>query len=63
MADRHEEFNGLLEALSFEITNARTVGFEDPERLRNLTKRIRDLAADLDGLSGSMIAEERQRSE
>jgi hypothetical protein len=61
MRDRRDEFNGLLESLGFEITNARTAGFEDPERLRNLTKRIRDLAADLDALSGSMVAEERDR--
>jgi len=61
--DRREEFDGLLEALSFEITNARTTGTSDPEQLRETTKRIRDLGADLDALSGSMVAEERQARE
>jgi hypothetical protein len=63
VVDRGAEFSELLEALSFEITNARSTGVRDPEQLRDSTKRIRDLAADLDALSGSMVAEERQKAE
>ena len=59
---RQQEMEALLEALSYEITAARSVGLEDPEKLRGIVRRIRDIGADLDGLAGSIVAE-RQAAE
>ncbi len=61
MTDRNEEFESILESISYEVTTARGVGPDDPERVRTVVKRIRDLAADLDALSVSMVAEDRDR--
>lgn len=60
MPDRSEEFEKLLEDLSFAITSARAAGSDDVEALREIVKRIRDLAADLDALSVSVVAERRE---
>lgn len=62
MTDRGEEFEGILESISYEITTARGIGHGDPERMRAVVKRIRDLAADLDALSVSIVAEDRDRA-
>ena len=62
MTDRHEEFEAILESLSYEITTARGIGPTDPERTRSVVKRIRDLAADLDALSVSLVAQDRDRA-
>lgn len=63
MTDRSEEFYSLLDELSYAITAARTAGHENAEELRKASKRIRDLAADLDALAVSVVAEERRREE
>ncbi len=60
MRDREAEFESILESLGYEITTARGIGPSDPERMRAVVKRIRDLAADLDALSVSIVAEERE---
>ncbi len=61
MPDRNAEFESILEAISYEITTARGIGPSDPERMRAVVKKIRDLAADLDALSVSIVAEDRDR--
>lgn len=63
MVDRNEEFKELLDELSYAITAARTVGLDKAEDLRTASKRIRDLAADLDALAVSVVAEERARED
>jgi adenylosuccinate synthase len=62
MTDRATEFEAILEAISYEITTARGIGPADPERMRTIVKRIRDLATDLDALSVSIVAEDRDRT-
>lgn len=59
---RVQEMEALLEDLSYEITAARSAGIEDPDKLRGIVRRIRDIGADLDGLAGSIVAE-RQAAE
>lgn len=59
---RQQEMEALLEDLSYEITAARSTGLEDPDKLRGIVRRIRDIGADLDGLAGSIVAE-RQAAE
>ena len=54
---RRSELEHLLEALSYEITAARSCGLGDDERLRVVARRIRDIAADLDAFAGSIVAE------
>ena len=56
--ERQQELEGLLDDLSYEITGARSTGLSDPEKLRAIVRRIRDIGADLDGLAGSILAEE-----
>ncbi|HEV3471890.1 MAG TPA: hypothetical protein VG408_01615 [Actinomycetota bacterium] len=60
MIDRSAEFEKLLEDLSYAVTTARAIGPNKGEELRNIVKKIRDLAADLDALSVSVVAEERE---
>lgn len=62
MADRAAEFDKLLEDLSYAVTTARATGPHKGEALRSIVKRIRDLAADLDALSVSVVAEEREQT-
>lgn len=63
MADpRHEEFEGLLDDLSYAITSARTTGLGEAEELRVIARRIRDISSNLDSLAGSIVAE-RQAAE
>lgn len=62
MTDRNDEFESILETISYEITTARGIGPADPERMRTVVKRIRDLAADLDALAVSIVAEDRDRA-
>lgn len=59
MTDRVAEFEKLLEDLSYAVTTARATGLDEGETLRAVVKKIRDLAADLDALSVSEIAERR----
>lgn len=61
MTERDAEFETILESISYEITTARGIGPSEPERIRTVVKKIRDLAADLDALSVSMVAEDRDR--
>ncbi len=63
MVDRAVEFDKLLEDLSYAVTTARATGPQQGEELRGIVKKIRDLAADLDALSVSVVAEERERTE
>jgi hypothetical protein len=56
---RHLEMEGLLDDLSYAITAARSTGLEDPDKLRGIVRKIRDIGADLDGLAGSIVAERR----
>ena len=56
--ERSHELEKLLDTLSYEITGARSIGLSDPEKLRVILRRIRDIGADLDGLAGSILAEE-----
>lgn len=56
--ERQQELEGLLDDLSYEITGARSTGLSDPEKLRGIVRKIRDIGADLDGLAGSILAEE-----
>ena len=62
MPDRAVEFEKLLEDLSYAVTTARATGPHRGEELRNIVKKIRDLAADLDALSVSVVAEEREET-
>lgn len=58
MADqRHEEFEGLLEDLSYAITSARNTGLGEAEELRVIARRIRDISSNIDSLAGSIVAE------
>ena len=54
---RHREMEELLDDLSYAITAARSIGLEDLDKLRGISRRIRDIGADLDGLAGSIVAE------
>ena len=54
---RRAEMEELLDNLSYAITAARSVGLEDLDKLRGISRKIRDIGADLDGLAGSIVAE------
>lgn len=54
---RRREMEDLLDDLSYAITAARSVGLEDLDKLRGISRKIRDIGADLDGLAGSIVAE------
>ena len=54
---RRREMEELLDDLSYAITAARSVGLEDLDKLRGISRKIRDMGADLDGLAGSIAAE------
>ena len=54
---RHREMEELLDDLSYAITAARSIGLEDLDKLRGISRKIRDIGADLDGLAGSIVAE------
>ena len=54
---RRREMEDLLDDLSYAITSARSVGLEDLDKLRGISRKIRDIGADLDGLAGSIVAE------
>lgn len=62
MPDRAAEFDKLLEDLSYAVTTARATGPHRGEELRSIVKKIRDLAADLDALSVSVVAEQREET-
>jgi hypothetical protein len=54
---RTQEFEGLLEDLSYAITSARTTGLDEAERLRVIARQIRDISSNIDSLAGSIVAE------
>ena len=54
---RRREMEELLDDLSYAITAARSIGLEDLDKLRGISRKIRDIGADLDGLAGSIVAE------
>ena len=56
--ERQQELESLLDDLAYEITGARSIGLSDPEKLRGIVRKIRDIGANLDGLAGSILAEE-----
>lgn len=54
---RSTEFEDILEELSYELTSARSVGLDDPERLRRSVRRMRELVANAESLVSSAGAE------
>lgn len=56
------ELEELLEALSYEISNARAAGLAKPEELREALKRMRNKVAQAANLAAAANAE-RQKSE
>jgi hypothetical protein len=58
--DRASEFDRILEDLSYELTSARAIGLSDPDRLRVMLRRMRDLIADADSLASGLGAERRK---
>jgi hypothetical protein len=57
---RASEFDRILEELSYELTSARSIGLSDPDRLRVMLRRMRDLIADADSLASGLGAERRR---
>lgn len=55
--DWMEEFEGLLEQLSYEISTARAKGLARPDELRDTLKRMRDLVAGAEALAAAAGAE------
>jgi hypothetical protein len=58
-----EEFEGLLEQLSYEISTARAIGLARPDDLRDAVKRMRDIVADAEALVGAAGAESRKAAD
>ena len=58
--DWKEEFEGLLEQLSYEISTARAKGLARPNELRDTLKRMRDLVAGAEALAAAAGAEARK---
>ena len=54
---RRKELDGLLDDLSYEMTAARSTNLDEPETLRAIARRIRDLSSNIDALAGSIVAE------
>ena len=54
---RQNEFEELLDDLSYAITSARTTGLDEAEELRVIARRIRDISSNIDSLAGSLVAE------
>lgn len=48
----------ILDAVGYELTEARRFALKDPERLRRAVKRARDHLDDADGLAGAVLATE-----
>jgi hypothetical protein len=58
----HAELEALLDALSYEISNARAAGLDKPPQLRVALKRMRAKVAEAETLALAADAE-RQKSE
>ncbi|MQA99212.1 MAG: hypothetical protein GEU78_02795 [Actinobacteria bacterium] len=58
--DRASEFDRILEDLSYELTSARAIALSDPDSLRVMLRRMRDLIADADSLASGLGAERRK---
>lgn len=54
------ELDGFLDAISYELTTARTLGLSRPEDLRSSLRRARDLIADADALASAAAATRRE---
>ena len=50
------ELDLMLDSVSYELTEARRFGLNDPDRLRRALKRARDHLADADALAGAVVA-------
>lgn len=57
------ELEGILEAISYEVTTARTSGLGQPEKLRASLRRARGLIADADSLASHVAAERAESRE
>ncbi|MDQ3914019.1 MAG: hypothetical protein M3323_01625 [Actinomycetota bacterium] len=60
--DQQRELERIFDALSYELTGARTAGVAQPDEVRAALRRARDLLADADALAASIRAE-RSRGE
>jgi hypothetical protein len=54
------EFEQILEDLSYELTAARSAGLSEPDRVREILRRMKDLVINADTLAGSLAAERRR---
>lgn len=54
------ELDRIFEDLSYELTSARAIGLSDPDRLRVMLRRMRDLIANADSLASGLGAERRR---
>lgn len=46
----------MLDSVSYELTEARRVGVDEPDRLRSALKKARDHLDDADALVGAIVA-------
>ncbi|MBA2726304.1 MAG: hypothetical protein H0U53_09975 [Actinobacteria bacterium] len=49
------EMEVILDAVGYELTEARRFGLKDPDRLRRAVKRARDHLDDADVLAGAIL--------
>jgi hypothetical protein len=54
------ELDGFLDAISYELTNARTLGLHRPEDLRASLRRARELIGHADALASAAAATQRE---
>ena len=57
------ELESLLDAVSYEISNARASGLDKPEQLREVLKRMREKVVEAETLAAAVGAERRQAEE
>lgn len=55
------ELDGMLDSVSYELTEARRFGLEDPDRLRRALKKARDHLNHADALAGAVVATQEDR--
>jgi hypothetical protein len=60
LQDRAAELDSLLERLSYLVTTARSTGVDDPAKLRDVIKQIRQVVVDAESLALTMQMEKQK---